>query len=149
MAFLAASWMDGVIAGPSLAWTNNLLTFTHPNAPGGSIEIYYLEAFCLPGGHERPWGQTRVPHATRLLNRSADGSILRFQTRVGESVVVDHSVSAHPDGLVMEFNIVNNGTQRWPVQWFQPACVRVDRFTGANQSNYTARSFVFTGRGRT
>src|SRR5262249_3127021 len=34
------------------------------------------------------------------------------------------------------------------VQWFQP-CMRVDRFTGGNQSNYITKSFIFTERGLT
>jgi hypothetical protein len=35
------------------------------------------------------------------------------------------------------------------IQWFQPACIRVEKFTGAVQSNYTAKSFIFTERGLT
>ena len=150
-AFLAitATAASAALAAPSLSWTNNLLTLARPDIPGGSLQIYYLEAFCLPGGHDRKWDLTRVPHSTRLVDRAPDGSSLRFQTRVGESVVVDHGVRSLADGLEMDFTLSNRGAEPWRVQWFQPACVRVDRFTGAAQSNYTARSFVFTDRGLT
>lgn len=136
-------------AAPALSWTNNLLTFSHPDLPGGSLDIFYLEAFCLPGGHERRWDLTRVPHATRLLRRASDGTSLAFQSTVGPHIVVDHTVRALRDGLEMHFTLVNRGKEPWAVHWFQPACVRVDRFTGADQSHYTARSFVFTDRGLT
>lgn len=149
LALLVPAIAFKTFAGPSLSWTNNLLVLSHPTLPGGNLPIYYLEAFCLPGGHERRWDLTRIPHSTRLLARSPDGSLLTFQTKVGESITVDHSVRALPDGMEMDFTLANHGSQAWPVQWFQPACVRVDQFTGASQSNYTARSFVFTDRGQT
>jgi hypothetical protein len=148
-AFLALPSASPAPAAPSLSWTNNLLTYTHPDIPGGSLEVYYLEAFCLPGGHERRWDLTRIPHATRVVSRAKDGSSITFRTTVGESVVVNHGVKALPDGLAMDFALTHGGAVPWPVHWFQPACVRVDRFTGAAQSNYTARSFVFTARGQT
>lgn len=137
------------VAAPTLAWTNNLLTWTEPRLPGGRLDIFYLEAFCLPGGHERRWDQTRVPHSTRLVGASRKGDVLRFETQVGAAVVVTHQVRALKDGLEMNFTLSNKGAEPWRIQWFQPACVRVDRFTGAGQSNYVERSFVFTERGRT
>ena len=136
-------------AAPALSWTNNLLTWTEPRLPGGRLDIYYLEAFCLPGGHERRWDQTRVPHATRWMGTSRKGDVLRFETTVGAAVVVTHHVRALKDGLEMDFAFSNQGSEPWRIQWFQPACVRVDRFTGAGQSNYVERSFVFTERGPT
>ncbi len=134
-----------------LSWTNNLLLIRDPRLPGGSLEVFYLEAFCLPGGHQRNWGQTRVPHQTTLLTATPDGSELRFRSTIGPDTEVLHEVRTGPPGTLveMDFLITHRGTQPWPIQWFQPACIRVDRFTGASQSNYTARSFVFTDAGRT
>lgn len=134
-----------------LSWTNNLLVIRDARLPGGSLEVFYLEAFCLPGGHQRNWGQTRVPHQTTLLTATPDGSELRFRSTIGPDTEVLHEVrTGGPGTLVeMDFLITHRGAQPWPIQWFQPACIRVDRFTGANQSNYTARSFVFTDNGRT
>lgn len=134
-----------------LAWTNNLLSIHDPRLPGGSLEVFYLEAFCLPGGHQRPWGQTRIPHATTLLTATPDASELRFRTTIGPDIEVLHEVRSGTGDVAVEmtFLLTHRGTNHWPVQWFQPACVRVDRFTGRSQSNYTARSFVFTGAGQT
>lgn len=135
---------------PRLAWTNNLLVIRDPRLPGGTLDVFYLEAFCLPGGHERNWGQTRIPHRTALLGSTASGDELRFRSMVGPDTEVLHEVRAGVDDTLveMDFRITHRGTNAWPVQWFQPACVRVDRFTGSVQSNYTARSFVFTQAGR-
>jgi len=134
-----------------LTWTNNLLVVRDARLPGGSLEVFYLEAFCLPGGHQRNWGQTRIPHQTTLLNATTDGSELRFRSTIGPDTEVLHEVRTGRHGTLveMDFLITHRGTQPWPIQWFQPACIRVDRFTGASQSNYTARSFVFTRSGRT
>ncbi len=132
-----------------LGWTNNLLKITDPRLPGGSIDVFYLEAFCRPGGHERNWGQTRVPHRTELVSAAPNGGSLFFHTTVGTNIDVFHDVTATRDGVEMSFRLENHGKESWDVQWFQPACIRVDRFTGCGQSNYIDRSFVFTDAGRT
>ena len=138
-------------ASAHLSWTNNLLTVRDARLPGGSLEVYYLEAFCLPGGHDRPWGQTRLPHQTALITTAPDASELRFRTTIGPDIEVLHEVrvSSGDTLLEMDFLLMHRGTNAWKVQWFQPACVRVDRFTGSVQSNYTAGSFVFTPSGHT
>lgn len=131
----------------SLAWTNNLLTVRHPDLPGGPLEAWYLEAFCRAGGHGRNWGETRVPHRTRLLAAAPDGRELRFLTTVDPAVEVRHEVRAGRDVVDFSFRLVNRGTNAWDIQWFQPACLRVAGFTARGQSNYTSRSFVFTADG--
>jgi hypothetical protein len=62
---------------------------------------------------------------------------------------VNHEVRAGEDEVELRFEFKNDGTEAVPIQWFQPACIRVDRFTGFGQSNYTSRSFIFTERGLT
>lgn len=136
-------------AQSSLSWTNNLLTFRDARIPGGSLDIFYLEAFCRPGGHERNWSLTRVPHQTRLIDSAADASELRFKSVIGTNFVVLHEVRTRTNGLEMTFLLSNHGTDPIDLQWFQPACIRVDRFTGRDQATYTQRSFVFTAAGRT
>lgn len=131
----------------SVSWTNNLLTVRHPKLPGGPLEVWYLEAFCRAGGHERNWGETKVPHRTRLLSATSDGRELRFLTTVDPAVEVRHEVRAGRDVVDFSFTLVNRGTNAWDIQWFQPACIRVAGFTGRGQSNYTGRSFVFTADG--
>jgi hypothetical protein len=136
-------------AGSRLSWTNNLLTVHDARLPGGRLEVWYLEAFLRPGAHDRDWNETRMPHQTELLHATPDGQELRFRTRVEPSLVVLHEVRVEPDGLDLRFLFSNEGTNLVPVQWFQPACIRVAEFTGCGQSNYTRQSFVFTAKGRT
>lgn len=141
--------LSALATPPRLSWTNHVLTLSDPRLPGGTLAILHLEAFCLPGGHDRPWDQTRIPHQSTVISHAPDGSSVHFLTRVGQDVEVRHEARIVPDGVDFQFTLTHRGTNRWPVQWFQPACVRVDAFTGCTQSNYTARSFVFTQHGRT
>src|SRR5262249_20477638 len=53
------------------------------------------------------------------------------------------------DELDLRFQLTNKGHQPVDLQWFEPACIRVAGFTGCEQSNYIARSFIFTQRGMT
>lgn len=94
-----------------------------------------------PPVHRRP--------KTALISTHHDGKRLRFLTRVQPSVEVLHEVRADGDEVEFDFKLTNKGTDPVDLNWFQPACIRVDRFTGRNQSNYIARSFVFTERGLT
>jgi hypothetical protein len=128
-----------------LSWTNNLLTISGAVLPDGKLDIWYLEAFCRPGAAQQKWDKTVIPHKTKLV--SATPQHLRFHTTVGPAVGVNHEVRAGEDEVELRFEFKNDGTEAVPIQWFQPACIRVDRFTGCGQSNYTARSFIFTERG--
>jgi len=138
----------GAQAELRVAWTNNLLTVSGSNLPGGRLEIWYLEAFCRSGAHDRNWGQTTLPHRTTLLTNE-DNRVLRFRTLVQTNVEVNHVVTAGADEIDFRVTLVNHGRDAIDLQWFQPACIRVERFTGRVQSNYTARSFIFTERGLT
>ena len=131
-----------------VSWTNNLLTVSGANLPGGKMEVWYLEAFCRSGAHERDWRQTTLPHKTVLLTN--DGNrVLRFRTLVQTNVEVNHVVTAGADEVDFHFTLANHGSDDIDLQWFQPACIRVEKFTGCGQSNYTAKSFIFTERGLT
>lgn len=131
----------------TLSWTNNLLTVSSPELPGGKLEIWYLEAFCRKGSTHREWGKTTLRHKTVLL--SSEPHHLRFRTTVEPEVEVLHELLAESDSVRFDFKLTNRGSQPIDLEWFQPACIRVERFTGANQSNYIARSFIFTERGLT
>jgi len=126
----------------SLSWTNNLLTISGEQLPGGKLEVWYLEAFCRPGAAQQKWDRTVIPHKTTLV--SATPHRLHFITTVDPAVEVSHEARAGEDEVEFRFDFKNNGKEPVPIQWFQPACIRVDRFTGCSQSNYTARSFIFT-----
>ena len=143
-------WVGSALAasdGLTLSWTNNLLTISSPSLPGGKLDIWYLEAFCHKGSTHRDWGKTTLPHKTVLL--SAEPRHLRFRTTVKPEVEMLHDVRAGDDEVEFQFQFKNLGPQPVDLEWFQPACIRVDRFTGLNQTNYTARSFIFTARGLT
>jgi hypothetical protein len=131
----------------ALAWTNNLLTISAPEMPGGKLEVWYLEAFCRRGSTKRDWGETTFPHKTELL--ASDGRVLKFRTRVQPNVEVLHELRASDDEIAIEFNFTNHGSERADIEWFQPACIRVERFTGRHQSNYINRAFIFTAKGFT
>jgi hypothetical protein len=60
-----------------------------------------------------------------------------------------HEIDAAKDELDLHFRLTNKGRQGVDLQWFEPACIRVAAFTGCEQSNYIARSFIFTQRGLT
>ncbi len=133
--------------GLVLNWTNNLLTISSPKLPGGQLDIWYLEAFCRKGSTHRDWGRTTLPHKTVLL--SGDQHHLPFRTTVQPEVEVLHDVFARIDEVEFRFELHNWGSEPVDLEWFQPACIRAERFTGLGQTNYLSRSFIFTGRGLT
>lgn len=128
----------------SIDWTNNMLRISGPNVPGGFVEIWYLEAFCRSGSTHQAWDKTTLPQKTELL--SAEPGKLRLRTAVQPDVIVDHMITAGRDDVDFRVSARNEGKQFADVQWFQP-CMRVDRFTGGNQSNYIDHSFIFTADG--
>src|SRR5690242_1365438 len=148
--FVVGIWSFSSPAAQSpftLSWTNNLVTISNADLPSGKLDIWYLEAFCRKGSTHQDWGKTVLPHKTTLT--SASPHRLDFRTTVEPSVEVIHSVVALKDAIEFTYVLANNGTQSVDLEWFQPACIRVDRFTGLGQSNYTSRSFIFTERGMT
>jgi len=60
-----------------------------------------------------------------------------------------HEVRTGSNTIDFQFALTNQGRQPLDLEWFQPACIRVGRFTGMDQSNYVSRSFIFTERGLT
>lgn len=128
----------------SLSWTNNMLRIGGASVPGGYVETWYLEAFCRSGSTHRDWNQTTIPHKTEMLEGGRNK--LNLRTHVDSSVVVEHEIVAREDEVEFRLEARNDGKAFADVQWFQP-CMRVDRFTGAAQSNYIGRSFIFTGDG--
>jgi hypothetical protein len=130
------------------AWTNNMLSVSGPNVPGGSVEIWYLEAFCRSGSTKRDWHQTTISHKTELTDADSAGQWLRLRTRVEPAVEVQHEIRTAGDAVDFRLELRNSGDQFVDVQWFQP-CIRVARFTGLQQSNYITKSFIFTEGGLT
>src|SRR6266699_4384902 len=138
----------GTAGGLSVTWTNNMLSISGPGIPGGKIDIWYLEAFSRNGSTRRDWRQTTIPHRTEFVSADKAGKRLRLRTTVESSVEVLHDIRAGKDEVDFRLSLKNRGNEFVDVQWFQP-CMRVDRFTGGNQSNYINKSFIFTQRGLT
>lgn len=132
----------------TVAWTNNMLSISSPHMPGGTVDVWYLEAFCKSGSTGRKWQETTIPHTTKLVRRDGDGRRLRLQTLVEPSVEVRHDIRAGDDEVEFRLELRNKGTEFVEARWFQP-CMRVDRFCGGTQSNYIAKSFIFTANGLT
>src|SRR3954467_4617069 len=80
----------------TLAWTNNFLTISGANIPGGTIRVLYIEAFCRSGSTDRDWNETVIPHKTTILSSSADQKHLEFLT-TAENIEAKHSVQADED----------------------------------------------------
>src|SRR4051794_3251385 len=76
--------------GLAVAWADNLLTVRGRDLPGGSLKIWYMEAFCRPGSTDRDWKETVIPHATRLIEASPDGRRITLRSTLEDGVVVDH-----------------------------------------------------------
>jgi hypothetical protein len=132
--------------GLTMVWTNNMLTMRGPDLPGGTLDIWYLEAFCRSGSTHRDWNKTTIPHRTRLLSSDANGTEIRLATTVQPNVEVTHEIRAGRDDLDFRVVATNRGDEFADVDWFQP-CMRVDRFTGRKQEDYWSRCFIFTKDG--
>src|SRR5437667_5719177 len=135
-------------AGLAVGWTNNMLTVAGPSIPGGKVDIWYLEAFCRSGSTHRDWHQTTIPHKAELVSADPSRNALGLRTTVEPNIEVLHDLQAGKDEVDFRLTLKNRGREFADVQWFQP-CMRVDRFTGCNQTNYIAKSFIFTERGLT
>ncbi len=153
---LAVLILVGLVAGGldaaeplHVSWTNRILTVRSERLPQGHLEILYLEAFLRPGAQQRDWRQSVLPHQTTLIGTNREQTELRFRTLVDSEIEVMHEVRARADELDFTFTFRNRGSTASDLQWFQPACIRVDGITGRDQTGYTSRSFVFTGAGLT
>jgi hypothetical protein len=140
--------MAGTPSGLAINWTNNMLSVSGPSIPGNKIDIWYLEAFCRSGSTRRDWRQTTIPHKTELVSADKSGKRIKLRTVVEPNVEVAHDIRAGKEEVDFRLTLKNRGDTFVDAQWFQP-CMRVDRFTGGNQSNYINKSFIFTDRGLT
>lgn len=130
--------------GLRLSWKDSILTIRGERLPGGEVTILYMEAYCRPGSTDRDWHETTIGHSTKLLSTADDGKSLKLRCTLKDGVTVDHEITAGPDEVT--FNLMaHNPTERASeAQWAQP-CVRVDKFSGADQKTYLSKSFIFLG----
>ena len=132
--------------GLKLSWQKNVLKITSDKLSGGTLDVWWLEAFCRRDSTKRPWNQTTIPHTTELLSADPNGQWLRLRSQVQPSVEVLQELRVVKEGIKFDFELKNSGDGPLDLEWFEP-CIHVDRFTGRNQTNYIECCFIFTERG--
>ncbi len=131
-----------VVPELSIKWKDNMLLIQGDHLPGGSVEVWYLEAFCRAGAHNRDWGETLIKHHTRMVSASMDGKEIVLETKLEDGVYANHIITATKDEITFKITIKNPTDKISEVQWAQP-CIRVDKFTGLGQEEYIQKSFLF------
>lgn len=127
----------------TITWERNVLTISGSHLAGGEITVHYLEAYCRSGSTDADWGKhTVVGHTARLVEASADKTFLRLEDAVNDGLRVRHDIRSTPDEVRFEITARNPTARRSEVHWAQP-CIRLAKFTGADQQAYLAKSFVF------
>ena len=126
-----------------LHWEKNYLTISGDHLSGKEMKIHYLEAYCRAGSTDADWVQhTMVGHTTEQVEASADKTLIRLEDVVSDGVRVSHEIRSTSDEVRFEIVAHNPTKKRSETHWAQP-CIRLDKFTGANQETYLAKSFVF------
>ena len=136
---------SGQAADPPLQlhWEKDYLTISGEQLPGKEIRIHYLEAYCRAGSTDADWvTHTMVGHHTEQVEASADRTLIRLEDVIRDGVRVSHVIRSTPDEVRFEITAHNPTMQRSEAHWAQP-CIRLDKFTGANQEKYLAKSFIF------
>ena len=132
----------------TIAWTNSMLSISSPSVPGGKVDVWYLEAFCRSGAHNRDWRQTTIPHKTELISADGKGKRIKLRTIVEPDIEVFHEIRAGKDEVDFRLTLKNKGDRFADLQWFQP-CMRIGGFTGLKQDDYHRRCFIFTAQSLT
>ena len=126
-----------------LHWEKNYLTISGDHLPGQEIKIHYLEAYCRDKSTDADWVKhTTIPHVTELVEANDEGTLVKLRCRVQDGLEVSHEIRSTSDEVDFKITAKNPTTQRSPAHWAQP-CIRLDKFTGANQETYLKKSFVF------
>lgn len=138
-----AAGADGPL---TIRWADEILTIRGPGVPGGEVKVWYLEAFCRPGSTDRDWGETVIPHGTRLLEADGDGRTIRLRSTLADGVVVDHEIRAGDDEVDFRLTATNPTDAPSQAHWAQP-CIRVARFVGVEEERaseaYLPKCFLF------
>ena len=142
---LAVPFVSAAATEPlQLRWGGSVLTISGPQVPGGEIEVRYLEAYCRAGSTEADWGKTVIRHRSELLEANANRTLIRLQDVLDDGLCVTHEIRSTSDEVRFEVTAHNLTAKRSEAHWAQP-CIRLDRFTGANQETYLPKSFIFVG----
>jgi hypothetical protein len=132
----------------AISWEKNFLTI-RGDFPGDEIKIMYLEAYCRPGSTDREWGQTVIPHKAELLLTTENDGAIRLKDTLADGVTVRHVITPGKDEVDFQVTATNPTEKESLAHWAQP-CIRVDKFTGAGNSDarvlvpaYARKCFIF------
>ncbi len=144
--WIAAASAEEGGRGLSLSWDKEMLTIRGKHLPGGSLEVWYIEAYCRPGSTHRDWNQTVIPHKTECVESDVDGRRIKLRSRLNDGVVVDHEIRAGRDEVDFRVVATNPTSAESQAQWAQP-CIRVDRYAGTKAEHsseaYLPRCFLY------
>jgi hypothetical protein len=136
----------------SLDWKDDILEISAPWLPGGTMRTLWLEAYCRPGSTDADWvTHTVIGHDTSLIERSADGRVLRLRCELSDGVRVDHVLRSTADEVDFRLTAHNPTATRSDAHWAQP-CIRVGEFTGLGDParpasyEYIRKCFIFVDR---
>jgi len=139
----AVAGLAGAADPLAITWEKNTLTISGAHLSGGEITVNYLEAYCRNGSTDADWVKhTVVGHTTRLVEARDDKTLIRLEDAVSDGLRVTHEIRSTPDEVRFEITAHNPTTRRSEAHWAQP-CIRLAKFTGADQQSYLAKSFVF------
>ena len=128
----------------TIGWKENLLTIKDDRNPEGTLEVWYLEAYCRAGSTDRDWDETVIGHQTKLI--SANGTEIKLRCELADGVIVDHEITAEGDKVLFLLTARNPTDKKSEVHWAQP-CIRVGNFTGTRNDKdkylYLKNSFIF------
>jgi len=126
-----------------LQWEQNYLTIFGDQLPGEQMRIHYLEAYCRDKSTDADWREhTKIPHQTELISASDDGTFIKLRCTVDDGLQVTHEIRSSHEEVDFRIRAHNPTDKRSIAHWAQP-CIRVDKFTGADQESYLGKSFVF------
>ena len=132
----------------AISWEKNFLT-VRGDFLGDEIKIMYLEAYCRPGSTDRDWGQTVIPHKAELLLTTENDGAIRLKDTLADGVIVKHVITPGKDEVDFQVTATNPTDKESQAHWAQP-CIRVDKFTGAGNSDarvlvpaYARKCFIF------
>lgn len=133
----------------TLDWEDNILTISRGDIPGGSVKVWYIEAYCRGDAHDADWSaHTVIPHTTVMASRKPDGSQIELRSLLDNDCIARHLITAEHDAVRFHVLVHNPTAEYADVIWAQP-CIRVGEFTGTADPDrtdtykYLANSFVF------
>lgn len=155
-----------------LEWDEEYLSISNSRLDS-SIKVHYLEAFVRSGSTNQDWVKSVIPHRTKLISKTKDGTSLHLRSELpyitetyiksfpsinnaesksrmaspNPTVVVDHYISADVDEVTFQLSMQNLGSEDIDVLWAAP-CIRVGEFTGRGlkwykEDHYLDACFIF------